>query len=67
MPGTKIDYFNAPVLVCPDCGERSLEIVEITEPTADGEYKEIRACNHPDCSIGARSLVYIVRMRKPNT
>lgn len=42
-------------LTCPDCGERTLVLIETTDPDPVGEYKEIRGCD--DCE----NIVYIFR------
>ena len=42
-------------LYCPDCGEQTLRLIETTEPTIDGERKEVRTCD------GCENIVYIVR------
>jgi hypothetical protein len=42
-------------LYCPDCGEQTLRLIETTEPTFDGEWKEVRTCDR------CENIVYIVR------
>lgn len=43
-------------LFCPDCGERTLRLIEETEPDCIGEYKEVRTCDH------CENIIYIVRI-----
>jgi hypothetical protein len=40
---------------CPDCGKRTLELIEETAQDADGQYKRIGTC--PGCD----NLVYLIR------
>ncbi len=42
-------------LYCPDCGTKTLRLIETTDEDTTGEYKEVRTCD--TCEI----LVYIVR------
>ena len=42
-------------LYCPDCGTKTLRLIETTDEDVNGEYKEVRTCD------GCEVLVYIVR------
>ena len=46
-----------PNLTCPNCANRTLRLIEVTEPTVDDEYKEVRTCDTEGCD----TLVYIVK------
>lgn len=42
-------------MYCPDCGKRTLRLIESTEPDGSGEFKNVATCD--DCEI----IVYVVR------
>lgn len=44
-------------LFCTDCGERTLRVIENTEPDGCGEYKQVCTCDNECC----QQIVYIVR------
>lgn len=48
-----------PSSICPDCGTKTLRLIERTEPDASGEFKEISCCDK--CNI----LVHVYRCPEP--
>ncbi len=40
---------------CPDCGKKTLRLIETTDPDGTGEYKEVLTCD--ECE----NIVYVVR------
>lgn len=42
-------------LYCPDCGAKTLEMIERTDPDAGGEFKETRTCD------SCRNMIYVFR------
>lgn len=40
---------------CPDCGEKTLRLIETTKPEENGDYKEVRTCDN------CKGVVFIAR------